>query len=70
MLILSGAPFVPKKFAIHFEMPYSMTPELLILIDAKEKDVAAALDDDDDDKDADEETKGEDERLMNGDAVV
>ena len=37
---------MPKKFAIAFEMPYSMTPELMILIDAKEEEVAKALKDD------------------------
>ena len=36
-------PFLPNKYKVVVEQEYTMTPELLILIDEKEDAVAAAL---------------------------
>lgn len=55
---ITGEPFVPKKFAVQFEMPYSMTPELVIVIDEKEDEVAKALADNPIDS---QDTKGKEE---------
>ena len=38
-------PFVPQKFVQECDIPYTMTPELVIVIDAKEDEVARALSD-------------------------
>ena len=42
-------PFLPNKYKVKVEAQYTMTPELTILIDAKEDEVAAALADNGDD---------------------
>ena len=36
-------PFVPKRFAVGCDIPYSMTPELVLVIEEKEQEVAQAL---------------------------
>merc|ERR1712227_418864 len=60
-------PFLPKKFASKANTEYSMTPELMILIDKKEDMVEAALnDEDDDDKNDDNNSEGESPQVDDG----
>ena len=41
--VIVSEPFVPKKFVVDCDIPYTMTPELIIVIDEKEDEVAEAL---------------------------
>ena len=40
-------PFVPKKFEVECKLEYTMTPELVIVIEAKKQEVNQVMDDDD-----------------------
>ena len=63
-------PFLPKKFVVGCDMPYTMTPELVILIDEKEDEVARALADSDDDGDDEKEGRKVVKDVVNGEVSL